>query len=212
MSNNEKKELVKQEDLVTEDTIKDEKVIDGVAIEDEVVDTIDDDTSDELLSDEEKAKTAFKVAPKIFMKRDQRIKIEVVGFYDLESGELSFVLPKTDDIFNDLTDTTFGHPIVHEFIFKNVTYDKLNRYRNGSMIYNREDKNNTINLVQLRDYFLVFHLVDWNYTDEDGEKIGLTFDINGALSDDSLALVYSLPASILDLVFSIFEKRINLIV
>lgn len=155
-----------------------------------------------------------KISPKLFMKKDDHIIIDIVGYYSNEDGSLVFVLPK--DMEKEISDkeeivSGIWTAVHHRFEFTRVGYDKLNRYRKGSMIYNHEGKNNTINLVQLHDFFLVFHLVDWNYCDEDGNPIKFKFDMNGALSDESLGYVYSLPPMVLDLVFSIYEKRMNII-
>jgi hypothetical protein len=76
------------------------------------------------------------------------------------------------------------------------------------MIYNSEDQNNTINEIRLREFFLVFHLLDWNLTDEDDKKIELKFDTNKALSDASLELIYSLPHNLIDVVLTTFERKI----
>ena len=78
------------------------------------------------------------------------------------------------------------------------------------MIYNSEDQNNTINELRLREFFLVFHLVDWNLTDEDGKKVELKFDPNKALSDESLKLIYTLPNTLLDVVLTTYEKKMSL--
>lgn len=147
------------------------------------------------------------VVPKLFMKKDEKIKIEIVGFHSASTGELAFVLPKE---YSD--EKNFDNLLIkkdYQFLFTRVTYDKLNRYRNRSIIYNSEDKNNTINQLKLREHFLVFHLVDWNLQDEEGKKIELKFDPNGALSDESLDLIYQLPSNMLDLVLASYEKRMN---
>ena len=58
------------------------------------------------------------------------------------------------------------------------------------MVYNSSDRSNSVNLLKLREYFWLFHLVDWNYTDDEGNKIKLKHDPNGALADESLDLLY----------------------
>lgn len=145
-------------------------------------------------------------APKLFFKADTRIEIVVNGYHSKETGELMFVLPlessekSFDDIFTK---------VEYKFWFSRVPYDKLNRYRSRSMIYNSEDQNNTINEIRLREFFLVFHLVDWNLTDENGEKVELKFDTNKALSDESLNLIYNLPSNLIDVVLAQFERKMN---
>ena len=149
-----------------------------------------------------------KIVPKIFMKKDEKIHVEVVGFHHIETGELLFVQPK--EYFEE---ENFDNVFIkkdYDFVFTRISYDKLNRYKTRSMIYNTQDKNNTINMLKLREYFLIYHLVDWNLCDEEENKIELKFDPNGSLSDDSIEMFNLLPPIMLDLVFAIFEKKMNI--
>lgn len=162
-------------------------------------------TNKDVVKEEKK-----KVIPKLFIGKDEKITVSIVGYHSGETGELVLLIPKelaTEDKEN------FDNVLIRKeytFTFTKVTFDKLNRYRNRSMIYNSQDKNNTINGLKLREYFLIFHLVDWNLEDENGKKIELKFDANGALSDETLELVYSLPSNLLDLVLASYEKRMNI--
>ena len=152
-----------------------------------------------------------KVAPRIFFKQDSKVEISVNGYHNNDTGELAFAIPADDKDSND--DETFGElftKVNYKFWFSRCPYDKYNRYRTRSMIYNSEDQNNTINELRLREFFLVFHLVDWNLTDEDGKKVELKFDPNKALSDESLKLIYTLPNTLLDVVLSQYEKKMSL--
>ncbi len=152
-----------------------------------------------------------KVAPRIFFKQDSRVEVSINGYHNNETGELAFALPADDKSVDD--DESFGDmftKVNYKFWFSRCPYDKYNRYRTRSMIYNSEDQNNTINELRLREYLLVFHLVDWNLTDENGDKIELKFDPNKALSDETLKLIYTLPSVLLDVVLSTYEKKMSL--
>lgn len=152
-----------------------------------------------------------KVAPRIFFKQDSRVEISINGYHNNETGELAFALPADDKSVDD--DESFGDmftKVNYRFWFSRCPYDKYNKYRTRSMIYNSEDQNNTINELRLREYLLVFHLVDWNLTDESGDKIELKFDTNKALSDETLKLIYTLPSVLLDVVLSTYEKKMSL--
>lgn len=153
-----------------------------------------------------------KIAPRVFIKASDRIVIDVACYYNNLDGEFAFVIPVEfgSEIDNIDASGDLWTVVPMAFEFTRVTYDKLNRYRSSSMVYNSEDQNNTINLIKLHDFFLVYHLVDWDLTDEDGQKIKLKFDTNGALSDESLSLVYSLSPMILDLVFTLYKKKMNI--
>lgn len=144
------------------------------------------------------------VRPKIFFAQDEKIECVVTGYYSKETGMLEFCLPEKQEETEHFT--TFEH----KFIFSRVPYDALNRYREQSVVYNPETKTNSVNILKLRDYLWVFHLVDWNYSDEDEKKIELKHDPNGTLSDESLDLLYQIPASVLDTAIGMFERKINI--
>lgn len=164
--------------------------------------------TDAVAKDQETKKEEKKpVKLKLFYKADERVEISVFGYHNAKTGELAFVLPADDDSKNETFDNLFVK-VEYKFWFSRVSYDKLNRYRSRSMIYNSEDQNNTINEIRLREFFLVFHLLDWNLTDENGKKIELKFDTNKALSDESLNLIYTLPHSLMDVVLTAFERKI----
>lgn len=151
-----------------------------------------------------------KVAPRIFFKQDSKVEISINGYHNNETGELAFALPADDKSADDESFGELFTKVNYKFWFSRCPYDKYNRYRTRSMIYNTEDQNNTINELRLREFFLVFHLVDWNLTDENGKKVELKFDPNKALSDESLKLIYTLPNTLLDVVLSTYEKKMSL--
>ena len=77
----------------------------------------------------------------------------------------------------------------------------------SSAVFFRQTVKELVNSFQ---FFLVFHLVDWNLTDENGKKVELKFDPNKALSDESLKLIYTLPNTLLDVVLTTYEKKMSL--
>lgn len=152
---------------------------------------------------EKKIGTSFK--PKFFMGKEEKIECVVTGYYNKESGMLEFCVPGENQ-----SEVEKFNVVKHVFSFKRVPYDRLNNYRSQSMVYNPSDQSNSVNLLKLREYLWLFHLTDWNYTDEEGNKIELKHDPNGALADESLDLLYQIPASILDTAMGLFERRINI--
>ncbi len=143
--------------------------------------------------------------PRLFFNKDGKVEISVIGYHNSDTGELEFAVPtdaKDAPDFGDLFTK-----VEYKFWFTHCPYDKYNRYRTRSMIYNSEDQNNTINQLRLREFFLVYHLVHWNLTDDDGNKIELKFDPNKSLSDESLNLIYTLPSVLLDVVLMAYEKK-----
>lgn len=151
-----------------------------------------------------------RVAPRIFFKPDSRVEVSIDGYHNIETGEFAFALPADDKSNQDESLNELFTKVNYKFWFTRCSYDKLNRYRTRSMIYNSEDQNNTINEARLREFFLIFHLVDWNLTDEDGKKVELKFDPNKALSDETLKLIYTLPSNLLDIALSTYERKMSL--
>lgn len=152
------------------------------------------------------------VAPKIFFKEDSRILVSIDAFHNKETGEYQFAYSsdRSEQFDKEGNFEKVFTKVVYKFWFTRIPYDKLNRYRSRSMIYNKEDQVNTINTLKLREHFLVYHLVDWNLTDENGEKIELKFDPDNALSDESLDLIYTLPSNLIDLVLSIYQNKMQI--
>lgn len=146
-----------------------------------------------------------RVRPKFFFAEDDVIPIRVTAFYNPETGCFEFCVPgeiaeSGDDFLR----------AVHEFGFSRIPYDRLNLYRMQSTVYNTEDRTNSVNLIRLRNFFWMYHLRSWNYTDENDGPIPLRRDPGGALSDASLKLLYTIPAAILDTVMGMLEKHLNI--
>ena len=190
----------------------DEEKKEEVTVEQKPVETVTETKPEAVAEKKEpkKKEPKKKAAPRIFFKQDSRVEISINGYHNNDTGELAFAIPADD---KDTNDDAFGElftKVNYKFWFSRCPYDKYNRYRTRSMIYNSEDQNNTINELRLREFFLVFHLVDWNLTDEDGKKVELKFDPNKALSDESLKLIYTLPNTLLDVVLTTYEKKMSL--
>lgn len=98
--------------------------------------------------------------------------------------------------------------LVFEFSIPN--YEDMSTYRQRSGVYRREAQQVIVDKSQLRNFLLVWHLKAWNLTDDDGNKIDLNFDANGSMSEESIAIVYSLSPTLLDVIMTVFEKDILL--
>lgn len=149
-----------------------------------------------------------KILPRIFANKDENVKITVIGYHSKDNGELVAVIPTQLQIEENIDNLLMKE--VYQFEFSRMTYDRLNNYKNRSMVYNVQDKTNTINQLKLRQFFLVFHLKNWNLKDQNGAKVELKFDTNNALSDQSLEMVYLLPPNLLDMILSSYEKKMNI--
>lgn len=150
------------------------------------------------------------VIPNIFVNSEDKLDVEVIVFSDRATGEfLSVIVPeiviKTEDLTAILGVTKY------KFVFTKPNYDKMNQYRKSSMEYDPNVQRSVLNPLRLRDYFIIFHLKEWNVKNTDGEISPLTCNTNGSLDDKSTALVYSLHSSILDVVMTTYERKMVLI-
>ena len=163
------------------------------------------------MSEENKSEAVKKMFPRMFVKKDETITVEFEIMFFKETGEILSVIPK--DIPNQIADTMRSYFGVdsYKFTFSKPSYNQMNRYRNGSSEIERSSRTSMVNNLKLRDYFLIFHLKEWNMTDEEGNVIKLGFEPNGALDDASEKIVYGLHPTILDVVLASFERQMVLV-
>jgi hypothetical protein len=155
----------------------------------------------------EQAKEAEKplASPSFFVKKDARNTIEVDVLTSGEDGRIVSVSRVGLNIDFD-NDFPFMKHTVLKFIFSQPNYEDMSTYRRRSGVYRREAQQVIVDKIELRNHLLIWHLKDWNLTDSDGKKIELKSNENGALSDESEAIVYALSPTLLDVVMTIFEK------
>jgi len=148
--------------------------------------------------------------PKLFVSDEDNINVEVDVIFNAKTGDILSVVVAEVELDVEKIKSVFGYER-YKFVFSRPTYDKLNRYRQRSMEYDAISKVNTINQLKLRDFFIVYHLKEWNIKDENGKGIGLQFEPNGSLVDDTIDIVYGLHPSILDVVITSFERKMLLV-
>lgn len=143
--------------------------------------------------------------PRLFTRKDEKVKVVVTGFYNGETGDFAFAVP---DRIKEGSENyaTFEH----EFCFSPVPYNRLNVYRSQSLKYNEADKENSVDMIRLRQFLWNFHLKDWNLVDDEGKKIELRHDPDGMLSQTSRDQLNLLPAGVLDTAILLFERKIGI--
>ena len=155
-------------------------------------------------SGEEVDEEAF-VAPSFFIEEDETQDVEVDILSNKTTGKIVSISRAG---LVDLTEFDFLHLTTEKFTFTIPNYDEMVRYRQQCTEFNREANKNIINNTQMRSYYLVWHLRDWTLKDKKGKKVELEHEETGAMSDDSIRKVYSMPASMLDVILTIFEKDV----
>ena len=149
-----------------------------------------------------------KINPFLFVKLDELVNVKIIVVYD-EKGSVMSVL--NDDFFHlkDTLDVLKYNE--YTFKFSSVNYEKINKYRQKCMEIDRIQNVQVVNNFKIRDFLIVYHLKEWDLKDENGNAIELKFDVNKALSDESIEIVYSLHPSIIDVVLTTLEKKLLLV-
>jgi hypothetical protein len=147
--------------------------------------------------------------PSFFVKRTSRhiIKMDILSSKD--DGRIVSV-SKDGLGINFEADFPFMVHTQLNFEFSLPNYEDMSTYRQRSAVYRREAQQVIVDKLQLRSFILVWHLKSWNLQDDDGNPIVLVCDANGALNEDSLALVYALSPTLMDVVMTSFEKDVLL--
>lgn len=145
-----------------------------------------------------------KINPFLFINSEKLIDVNIIVFYDDDGNIVSVLNEDLSDVKNTINVLKY---VDITFKFLPINYDKINKYRQRSTDYDRNDGTPKINNYKLRDFLLVYHLKDWDIKDEAGNIIKLSFDVNGALSDESVEKVYKLHPSIIDVVMTTYERK-----
>jgi hypothetical protein len=208
MSEQEKKEEVKVEVQAEIEQTEVQATTDDAkrtGIKDVVVD------SEAVAIEKEKQVESEKVsAPSFFVNEQERRKVEVDVLSVKETGKIVSVSRVGMGLDFDADFPFLTHKKVC-FEFTVPTYEDMSSYRQRCGIWRREANQMLVDRLQLRNFFLVWHLKDWDLTDRDGKKIELVFDKDGSLNTESLRMVYSMQSVLVDVVLTAFEKDILLI-
>jgi hypothetical protein len=96
------------------------------------------------------------------------------------------------------------------FEFSVPSYEDMQNYRRNSSIYRQDSAQLVVDRMQLRNFFLVWHLKEWSLRDRKGAAVELKHEKSGAVTDASIKRVYAVHPTILDIVLTVFEKEILL--
>ena len=146
--------------------------------------------------------------PSFFVRKTDRHKVEV----DILSGKDGRIVSvsRTGLGLDFAKDFRYLRHDMAWFEFSLPTYEDMSTYRKRSSMWRRDAQQTVVDRLELRNFILVWHLKDWSLTDEDGKKVALEHDENGALSDECVARAYAVNPTLIDVVMTLFEKEILL--
>jgi len=202
-----KAKVGKTEETPSEETVQSEDDVKRSGVKEQAANADVMAIEKEKSDDSEKPRVAAK--PSFFVEEDKNHRVDVDILSNVETGQVVSVSRTGLGInFED----EFGY-LHHErvwFEFTTPTYEDMSTYRQRSGVYRQQAGSVIIDKLQLRNFLLVWHLKDWSLTDVDGNKVELTHENSGALSDASMKKVYGLHPTIIDVVLTTFEKDILL--
>lgn len=146
--------------------------------------------------------------PSFFIEEDDRHEVEVDCLFDKVTKRVTSC--SRNGLPIDFSKYKYLHHTVESFTFSVPDYEDISKYRQRSTVYRRDSGTPVVDGVQLRNHLLIWHLKGWTMRDRKGNKVELEFEENGALSDESIAKVYSLPNGIVDVILTIFERDVLL--
>jgi len=164
--------------------------------------------ADVMAIEKDKESDGEEVLPSFFVEKEDRHDVEIDILSSLNDGKLVSI--SRHGLGLDFEQFDYLHHSVEKFEFSIPTYDEMSTYRQRSAAFRNEVQQMVVDRVQLRNFFLVWHLKDWTLKDRDGKKVELEHDEDGSLSDASMKKVYSIQPTMVDIVLTLFEKDILL--
>ena len=147
-------------------------------------------------------------SPSFFVSNTDRYKLELDVLFDRETGKITSISRK--DLGIDFSEFDFFAHTEVWFEFSIPSYQDISTYRQRCSSYRRDAGKVLVDSIQMRNFLIVWHLKDWSLQGKDGKKVELTQNAEGALDDDSLAHVYAVSPSLIDVVLTNLEKDIIL--
>ena len=145
--------------------------------------------------------------PSFFVELGEKQRIEVDILFYTKTGKLHSI---SKSMGSDFSGFKFLKLTKEWFEFSVPGYDDMAAYRQRSAVYRRDADKMVIDKVQLRNFYLVWHLKDWSIRDKKGEKVTLESSPDGSLTEESIKKVYKVGTPILDVVLTLFDQEVLL--
>jgi len=147
--------------------------------------------------------------PKIFIRKDELIEIEVQIVFDPWSGDI-YSITQPGLLNTDILETLKA--VSFYYSFRPVSYDDMQKYRRQASIYDANAGELIVNRLQLRNLFLINHLRETNMVDEYGDAVIIKIDPESDnLSLESLTQMFNTTPALLDVVMTLFERKLLLL-
>lgn len=146
--------------------------------------------------------------PSYFVEEDDRYKLNVDILFDPSTGRVASITRAGLGV--DFSKYSYLTHKEEWFEFSIPNYEELASYRQRSMVYRSQAGVMLVDVIQQRNFIIVWHLKDWSLVGREGEKVELGFSPEGCLDDESIKKVYGIFPTMLDVVLTMFEKDVLL--
>ena len=157
------------------------------------------------VAEEKSSDPAEDAFPSFFVKKTDRHTVEVDILSSRRDGRIMSV-SRTGLGLDFSRDFPYLRHDTVTFEFSLPNYEDMSTYRQRSATFRKEAQQVIVDKLHLRNHLLVWHLKDWSITDDKGKKVKLEHEDTGALTDESVAKVYAINPTMLDVVLTLFEK------
>lgn len=157
--------------------------------------------------EDKKEEIKEKRIPSFFIKKDQKVRIDVDVLFKKDTGDIVSVTSADPGFDLSMLENIFDkYRIWVEFSMPD--YNRMSTYRRqASRVH---DNTLIVETNALRQFYLAFHLKDWNVTDDEGKKIELKHDPDGSLKSESIEKVGNISPVIMDVILTCFERKMLL--
>jgi hypothetical protein len=154
----------------------------------------------------EESKSNVFLFPKLFIKKEELIDVDVEIIFDPDSGDLYSI---TQPGLLDTTILESLQSVIYKFKFRPVSYDNMQNYRRQASFYDSQAGDLVINRLSLRSFFMINHLRETDMVDENGQPFKMIFDEeNDNLSLETINKLYETVPALLDVVMTLFERKL----
>jgi hypothetical protein len=151
---------------------------------------------------------ATEAVPSFFVLPTDRYRLELDILFDKKTGKITSITRR--DLNVDFSQFQYFAHTVEWFDFSIPSYEDISTYRQRCSIFRRDAGKVLVDAIQMRNFLLVWHLKDWSLRGSDGKKVELKTTEEGALDDETIKKVYQVPATLIDVILTHFERDIIL--
>lgn len=144
--------------------------------------------------------------PKLFIKKDELMNIEVEVVFDPYEGDI-YSISQPGMLNTSILESL--KVVKYTFKFSPVSYDDMQKYRKRAATYDQKSGELVINRLELRNFFLINHLKETDLVDSEGKPFELKINPEtNTIALESLIEIFQTVPALLDVVLTLFERKL----